>query len=387
MALDRGFGMVNAHELPLVVWVVPCFDKRKAEPLPVYNRMLFLDWSRLSTDDTAEVLAILNAPSTESRHSPVGLGTTVVEVTRMHDVPDWRMLKFRQHFVEATESERDERFQQVEHGRMAVAFVQLNAEYAEDEKGNAMTVYEMIQHVSGQVNPIILGDYTSITRLGPTPPKEIKQWSQQKADTIAHFLDVVCRIKASSWYRNPQSITYVMAGQSEKGSELTDAICLEALFPNDEQTVAVLGYFRQLHAGDKLLLKACDTYIVHCGDDRKACWIRERRQAFAAMVDAKPTLFEVGHTRREIVQMFMYGARLLHASSNHGDEDALAQLIASRGRYNAVSIFNHCLWDFLMIAAPVCEVIRQDYDSWIADHGLQGPRQDSISTLFQGKSG
>jgi len=378
--------MTHENELPMAMWVIPCFDKRKEKPLPVYNRTFFLDWSQLSTNEVAEVLDIMTDKSSESKHSPVGFDTAIVTMTRKHDAPDWRMLKFRQHFVEPTESEREELFQQAQQGRRDFKSVQLNAEYFEDENGNAITKYEMNQHVSGQENPIIVGDYKSINRLGPIAPKATGEWDQKKAETIAHFLDVVRRITASSWYRSPPSITYRTSRESEKEEELTDPILLEALFPNDEQTTAILGYFRQLHAGDKLLVNACDTYIAHCGDGRKAWWIEERKQAFENMVDAVPAPFQVGFTRREIVRMFMYGARLLHATSNHGDDQKLADLIKAHGRHNAVAVFNHCLWDLLGIAAPVYNVIRQDYDSWITNHGLEGPGRDDIDTLFQSKT-
>ena len=378
--------MADENEFPLVMWVIPCFDKRKEKPLPVYNRTFFLDWSNLSKDETAEVLAILTDKPSESKHSPVGFDSAIVTMTQKHDAPDWRMLKFRQHFFEPTESEREERFEEAQQGRRDFKFVQLNAEYFEDENCNAITEYEMIQHVSGQENPIIVGDYKSITRLGPIAPKATDEWDQKKAETIAHFLDVVRRIAASSWYRSPQSITYLTSRESEKGEKLTDSTLLEALFPNDEQTTAILGYFRQLHAGDKLLVNACDTYIAHCSDSRKAWWIDERKQAFEKMVDTEPAPFQVGYTRREIVRMFMYGAGLLHANSKYGDDQKLADLIEARGRHIAVAVFNQCLWEFLRIAAQVYNVIRQDFDSWITDHGLQGPGRDDIGTLFQSKT-
>ena len=78
----------------------------------------------------------------------------------------------------------------------------------------------------------------------------------------------------------------------------------------------------------------------------------------------------------------MYGAGLLHSNSSFGDDRKLADLIKAHGRHNAIVVFNHCLWDFLRIAAQVYNVIRQDYEGWIADHGLEGPGRGDIRTLF-----
>ena len=379
--------MADKNAFPHVMWIIPCFDKRREQPLPVYNRTFFLDWSRLSPDEVTEVLGILNDTSRESQHSPEGFDTAVITFSRSRSVPDWRMMKFRQHFIEPAEDERNRRFQEAQERFEGFRFVQLNAEYFEDETGQPITHYEMTQHVSGQENPIIVGDPKSVMRFGPVPPKAVEDWSQVKAGTIAHFLDVVCRISSSSWYRSPQSITYLSPSkQSGGGQPHAESKLLEALFPNDEETTAVLAYFRQLHASDELLANAADVYIKHCSDGRKTWWIAERKQHFEKLVDSEPAPFQVGSTRREVIRMFMYGASLLHATSNHGDDKKLADLIEARGRHNAVAIFNHCLYDLFSVAAQVFHVIRQDYESWISEHGLEGPGRDDISTLFESKT-
>lgn len=148
----------------------------------------------------------------------------------------------------------------------------------------------------------------------------------------------------------------------------------------------MLAYFRQLHAGDKLLANAADIYIAHCGDGRKTWWVDERKKNFERLVDSEPIPFQVGSTRREVIRMFMYGAGLLHATSHYGDDRRLAELIEAHGRHNAVTIFNHCLYDLLAVAVQVFHVIRQDYENWVSEHGLKGPGRDDIGTLFESKT-
>jgi hypothetical protein len=82
----------------------------------------------------------------------------------------------------------------------------------------------------------------------------------------------------------------------------------------------------------------------------------------------------------------MYGAGLLHATSNHGDDQKLVDLIEARGRHNAVAIFNHCLYDLYNVAAQLFHVIRQDYESWISDHALDKPAHADIKSLFESKT-
>jgi hypothetical protein len=297
------------------------------------------------------------------------------------------MLKFRKHFAEASEEEQNQRFELVRQQFQDVKNVRLNADYFEDENGQPITTYEMIQHVSGQEYPIIVGNPLSVMKLGPVAPRCPETWTSTKAAVVAHFLDVVGRISSSSWYRTPQSITFLSTSSNRlTGNSQTESSLLEAIYPNDEQTTAVLAYFRQLHGGDKLLSRAVDVYIAHCGDGRKSWWVDERRGQFEALVDSEPLPFQVGFTRREIIRMFMYGAGLLHASSNQGDDEKLAGLIAGQGRHNAVAIFNHSLYDLLTIAAQVFQVIRQDYECWICDHSLEGPGRDDIRTLFKSKT-
>ena len=370
-------GMGNA--LPTIVWYIGCFDRRRENPFPVCNRTYVLDWPQLAPVEVEEVLGIVG-DSPKSRHSPDGFDTTVITLTRSQRGPDWRMLKFRQHFKEVSLDELRRQVQETQSFKP----VDLNAEYFEDENEQPITDYQMIQHESGQEFPIIVGGPKSVMRLGPVPPRAIEAWSATKAGTIAHFLDVVRHIFSSSWYRSPQSITFLSPSTRADGETTQTGLkLLEALFPNEEDTTAVLGYFRQLHAGDKLLASAAEIYVAHCSDSRKTWWVEERKQNFEKLVDSEPIPFQVGFTRREIIRMFMYGARLLHARSDHGDDTRLAKLIEAHGRHNAVATFNHCLYDLLAVAAQVFHVIRQDYETWISEHDLEGPGCDDIGSLFK----
>lgn len=371
------------EELPVVLWSVSCFDKRKANPLPVSNRSFVLDWGSLTEHQVTEVLTILGA-NQKSGPSPSGFTSSVLSLQRSRNQPDDRMLAFRQFFVEMNDGDWEHRMQTA----TGFTYVNLRREYFEDEDGNEVSPYEMIQHVSGQSEPIIVGDANSILRLPLSTPKNTADWDEASANTIAQFLDVLRRICASDWYRTPQALTFEIeqGGDTTKFPVAEDSKLLEAVFPNDSETMAILAYFRQLHAGDRLHERACNVFINTCGDERKNWWITERRDSFNRMIDQPPRPFNVSYTRREIVRMFMYGAGLLHANSSHGDDQKLADLIESNGKHRAVTIFNHCLYDFLTIAITSYHPIKIEYDNWISTHELSKPSRVDIPTLFEGFS-
>ena len=184
--------------LPTVFWSVSCFDKRRAQPFPVYNRHFELDWSLLNDQQVCDVLAIV-CPKTGKAHSPSGLDSTVISIQRSRNQPDNRMLAYRKYFTERFEDAAED-------NRLACTSfvcVNLNREYFEDENGEEISHYAMIQHVSGQSEPVIIGDPDSVLRLSQSTPVNVSEWSEQSANTLAQFLDVIRRICSSDWYRRP----------------------------------------------------------------------------------------------------------------------------------------------------------------------------------------
>lgn len=364
-------------EHPIVIWTVSCFDRHKENPLPTENKMLRLDWSQVSNDDAAHILAILQEPASKTKATPVDMHTTIETWSYSIRRPDWRMLRYRHYFVEADPTGLNRELMASTRSH-PLLHVNLNAEYYEDEDGKQITSYEMMQHVTGQAQPIIVGDPESILRLGPVGPKDPTAWTQATSDTIAHFFEIVRRICSSRWYQSPHSISYQVRKSGEKQ-------LLESLVPDDQSTMGVLAYLRQLHASrDKLFEKACSAYINQCSDGRKRYWIDERRRAFSHILESPPFPHsEDGCTSRQIMNMFYYGAGLLHSTSNSGEESRLAAFVEKHGKHKAVIIFNGCLMDILCVAIQVHQVIKQDFDYWIDECDLTRPGRLPISELFE----
>jgi hypothetical protein len=292
------------------------------------------------------------------------------------------MLAYRKYFIEKPESPTEDK----EPHHQSFVFVNLNREYFEDETGVEITHYAMMQHVSGQEEPVILGDPESVLRLALSAPINVSQWLEESANTVAQFLDVVERICGSKWYRRPPIFTFEIqsGGDQSKFPATSDSELLEAVFPDHSETIAVLAYFRQLHAADRLFTRTCETFIRTCGDERKTFWMNERLESYREMVDSGPVPFTELGTRREIIKMFMYGAGLLHATSNDGADVRLAEMIGRHGKHRVVMVFNHCLWDILSDALTVYHVVKREYRYWVDSCGLTRPTRVDIPSLFEG---
>lgn len=321
---------------PTVWWSIPCLDSRRIDPLPLPNRHFVLDWAKLNSEQVADVMSILRVE--DAKHQPSGLESTIISIRRSRPTPDNRMLAYREFFVEVLIDEMEETTARV----TSMVSVCLNREYFEDENGQEITHYELMQRITGNQEPIIAGDAECILRLGASLPKNEFAWTEERANTIAQFLDVVQRICSSEWYRHPQVLTFEVqnGGDSSKFPDQSESELLEAVFPNDSKTLEVLAYFRQLHAKDRLLERACEVFIETCSDQRKNVWLEDLVVSFKQMIDTQPVPFNVPFSRRKIIQIFMYGAGLLHSKSVGGDEQLLANLIQSQGKHRVVTIFN-----------------------------------------------
>jgi hypothetical protein len=369
--------MIPRDGLPLVLMAIGCFDRQSANPLPINHRQFRLDWEKLTDDEVADALAILN--SDKSQFSPRGFSETLMTASFGSKSIEYELIKYRSAFVAVTVENADAMLRDPLRNKAGGRILAAPHGYAEDENGRPLSMSVMMQHVTGQPEVVLRGDANSVLQLGAMPPANIENWTLKKANTIGQFLDVVERISASEWYRSPPSVTSATLQSGE--SEL-----LEAVFPNDQHTQAVLAYFRQLHAADKLLEKSCKVYVDHASNPLKAAWVDDMMNSFVEAIDEPP--FYIGQTttnsRREIIRMFMYGAGLLHSESLHGDETKLASLVQTHSKHNAIMLLNSSLMDIFRFAARLHHVIRQDFDRWIKQDGLTAPDRIAIPDLFEG---
>lgn len=362
--------------LPTVIWVISLFDSRSPSPLPLKNRSLVLDWKALNEEQVRECLEILRDRDTQLPN-PSSFTSTVMSISRNTIQPDERMLRFRSFFnereLEASDSEPTR-----------YVTVSLNREYMEDESGAEISMYQIMQHMTGQEYPIIAGDPDSVLRLPPALPNP-KSWSEESANTIAQFLEVVVLIHASEWIRCTPRLTHELQTSENSNAVTTGdpAKLLESIVPDVRETQSVLAYFRQLHAKDKLFIRTCDAFVAACRDSARNQWIEEQKHSFNTMIDSKENPFCSGYSPREVIAMFMYGAGLLHSEANRGADKDLFDFIQKDGIYRVRSAFNNCLWDILSYATVSYHVIKRDFNHWITECKLAAPTRVSIPDLFK----
>jgi hypothetical protein len=158
---------------------------------------------------------------------------------------------------------------------------------------------------------------------------------------------------------------------------------IESIIPNVRETQSVLAYFRQLHAADKLFIRACDAFVATCSDKTRNDWVDDQKRSFKEMIDSPAIPFGEKYSPREIIAMFMYGARLLHSESNRGDDTRLSEFIREQGIHRVSCAFNNSLWNILNYATSTYHVIKRDYDHWLRKCGLAPPTRITIPHLFQ----
>jgi hypothetical protein len=364
---------IMSSEMPIISLLVRIFDRTSPDPLPPRNKTLFLESESLPDDMKLQFLQDLaryNARS-ENRIKPRGFSETIITQSSGPRADNQWIMKYRPWFVSDSDDNPNVLF---EHPSLMLS---APSEYVEDETGLPTTMYEIIKHVSGNEAPIIMGDAGSVLALGPVEPQNTEDWTQEKANCIAQYLDVIRQIYNSTWYRSPLEIT-----TSTENKDLKEI--LEAVFPPSEATSAVLAFIRQLHASDKLFEKACDIYMNHCSDIRKVHWIQFEKDRFIKMLESSPPLSFCQFKCKEIIRMFMYGAGLLHSSSNHGEEAKLEQFLTTFGREQAVFSFNSALMNVYTYSVRSFHVIKQDFEHWIEVHGFLPPDRRNIKMLFEG---
>jgi hypothetical protein len=372
LAGARELMQYEKKDLPALIWGIRCFDRKRKE---FFDRSYLLDWNQLSPDEVREVLSATNLTINDHDQFPSSKSDeTVIKSHFVHKQTGVSILKYRHYFVEI-EDDSPEIFNE---GNFCI---HTENNYFEDEEENQITLYEIAQFKSKTKHPIIIGDPNSVLKLGATVPKNPDQWDLKKANTISQYLDIVSLIGGSEWIKITPSLSF-----KAKNSDSREL--LESQSSDHYALMSVIAFFRQLYAsGDKLFSNAVDVYLDHCNDIGKALWINERKQTFCDLVDSKPVslppLPNTEKTRKEIIEIFMYGAGLLHSNSIHEIKgEYLAEFIEAHGKHESAVILNYCLLELWNVVVLSYYVIKQDFEYWIEECEMASPTRFQISELF-----
>jgi hypothetical protein len=158
--------MSENNDLPILMLIVRCFDRRRGNPFPLENRWHYLDCAKLPAQESAEILQIVGARSTAVRE-PIGLGETVMTFSigktptavALDRVNDQILKKYRARFVPIPGNDAGEFFKAPERCCRPMQTVGFAAEYTEYEDGTPVSSYEMwtCPHSVGAPREVVSG--------------------------------------------------------------------------------------------------------------------------------------------------------------------------------------------------------------------------------------
>lgn len=362
----------------IVHWVVQVFDKDRKPPLPFQNRHLVLDWTKVPPDDKRHILAIVDEKRRRRQRQPA-LSSPTATLLTMEVAPapsvDHLMLPYRRYFVERSVQELTSDFEDASADLIRTESINVSMEYIEDRHGQRIAKQEVFDTLAG--GPVvIMDDVDSVMRVGFAVPTDPQAWSSRDSNTVAQFLRVVAEIAKSEWSRAPISISWL--------SEGTDArSILQRVFPTGGEVASVIAWVRQLYASDDLFNHACNLYLRQVRTGTKHHWLRHVRTRFNDLREAHhrfPNIPEV--TRRELIDAFAYGARILHGESQCDSEGLINKLIMGHGREQLLMAFNGSMHDLVSRANLAYHLLKQDFEHWVSTGLIPSPTAPDLNELM-----
>jgi hypothetical protein len=341
---------VNKH----IVWKIRCIDRNTKA---LFDRDLVLDQAATSAIEMADINAILDAPDRGQRI---------------------QLLKYRDRFKEVAPGH--------DHTADSEAAGGFNIfclpDFFEDREGNPLATCQMLDIQHGQ-NVVVAHDPMSVMRFGPKEMANASDWTTEKANTIAHFLEVMECLGQSDWIRARAGFTKVIRNDGTSRITRFDR-------PNVLVLNSILGFTRQLIFSDDLFDSVISIYLEHCSDDMRRWWIQMAQGSFTGGLDCEPFGLHVadgipqvegaGVTGRQMLRHFFYSFGLLH----HPEPNQVRrfrELIARFGRENVMMAFHNTCAHLVCTAYGVAQVIGQDFHHWMTQ-GHTSPDRVSISDVL-----
>jgi len=223
--------------------------------------------------------------------------------------------------------------------------------------------------------PIVIGEVSSVLRLGPAGMKNRGDWQQSDSDLFAHFIQVNNQISQSRWSK-------AKCRFKRQGGRL-----IESSFPDIEEFVYAAVYFRQLFSrsrSDQLFQSVCERYqrFVQCSG--KGIWVAHEWSAFDETL--KNSDFMVpDYSRERLIEAFMYGASIFHGISSkqcHKRRD-FRNIVANYDKEVVLYALHSSLKELRNHVTRVAAVLYQDFASWIKEFGLPLPDVLLHKNLFE----
>jgi hypothetical protein len=354
------------------------YDSRKASPFPLKTKHLLLDWDSVPSQEKEELVQLICAHDRRVR-APAPSGMTEKVITQGWSYmtgPHPRLLHFRQYFREASVEVVDKELHDPNAETIDWRTLSFATEYVEDETGRGMTNQEMMNRAAGGT-VLIMNDPRSVLLVGPGRLKEASKWAVRDSNLMQQFLRVVERLRESAWFRNPPQISYLH-------SEGAQQSVVQKVFPAPAEVAGVMAWVRQIYSSDDLFAHAVNLYLRYIDNDGKHTWVSWVRKQFNELRTQPPALTPVnGYGRRELIDLFAYGARILHRQSDGDSEAALAKLCADHGDAEVAMAIDSSMRELVHEACLAYYPLKQDFDHWISTGAIPKPDVKDLDDLLR----
>ena len=311
-------------------WNIRCVNRRTKD---LFNRQLVFDASLCAEDD--ERAALYSILADKSQHQ--------------------KLVAFRRTFREVDEAGLLEYVQKHQRGGFGCVCLE---NYFEDDGCNQLDEVGLIAMLSGQPDPIILGNVSSVLRLPRSGMLNAAEWTVENSNDFVHFIQVVGILQKSRWWRDSPKLSWTGDGSPHS---------LEN--PDLETTTAALALIRQfLLRRDDIFRRATELYLKFVDDGMKQAWVKHELDQFEAHLKGNwrmPQATELsGFTNEELIDVVVYGTGLFHRKSNSNLEDRLTQLTMTCPRETLMFAFDMACRLMLNHPFTVSTLFYREFAHW-----------------------
>jgi hypothetical protein len=125
-------------------------------------------------------------------------------------------------------------------------------------------------------------------------------------------------------------------------------------------------------------------YLRQVRNGAKHDWLAYVRHKFNELRDDEPFLPNIPHvSHRQLIDLFAYGARILHRESEENAEEELKELVRLHGREQVAMAINACMHDLVGRANLAYHLIRADFNDWLNRNLIPPPDAPDARELLR----
>ncbi|WP_232536159.1 hypothetical protein [Lacipirellula parvula] len=249
-------------------------------------------------------------------------------------------------------------------------------DYFEDESGENLDEVDLLAIISGVENPIIMGNVTSVLRLGPSEMLVPEEWGIQESNDVMHFLQLITLIQKGRWWNSKPKLSW--SGKGPYRLQLGDIECFTAVFPLIRQL---------LLRRDDVFRGIANLYSKHVDSDSKRAWMHYEIDRFSGSLAGDwrfPPIKELcGVSNEDLLDALIYGSGLIHRASNKKMEDELARISQLCARETLMFAFDATCRHILEAPFNIAPLVHHEFSNWLSRGLCPAPTRVVLKWLFE----